>query len=93
MSSPLLEVNDLTVAFYLSGRTIHAVNDVSFTVDAGQVVGIVGESGCGKSVTSLGLMRLIQKPGRIDRGQVLLRNQEGTLDLLALESELVAPRL
>ena len=53
MSQPLLEVKDLKVRFYLSERTVHAVNGVSFTVNEGQVVGIVGESGCGKSVTSL----------------------------------------
>ena len=62
MNTPLLDVRDLKVRFYLSERTVHAVNGVSFTVESGQVVGIVGESGCGKSVTSLSLMRLIQEP-------------------------------
>ena len=84
MNIPLLEVNDLTVRFYLNESTVHAVNGVSFTVDDGQVVGIVGESGCGKSVTSLALMRLIQTPGRIDGGQVLLKDPANRIDLLQL---------
>jgi len=84
MNTPLLEVRDLEVRFHLSQRTIHAVNGVSFTVDPGQVIGIVGESGCGKSVTSLA----IQEPGRISGGEVLLhdasRTTSGTVDLLKL---------
>jgi len=88
MNTPLLEVRDLEVRFHLSQRTIHAVNGVSFTVDPGQVIGIVGESGCGKSVTSLAIMRLIQEPGRISGGEVLLhdasRTTSGTVDLLKL---------
>lgn len=84
MSQPLLEVKDLKVHFYLSERTVHAVNGVSFTVEPGQVVGIVGESGSGKSVTSLAIMRLIQKPGLIDGGQILLRERDKTIDLLQL---------
>ncbi len=89
MNQPLLDVRDLKVRFYLSERTVHAVNGVSFSVDGGQVVGIVGESGCGKSVTSLSLMRLIQKPGRIDGGQVLLQDKTGTIDLLQLSEKQV----
>ena len=84
MNQPLLEVKDLQVRFYLSERTVHAVNGVSFTVNNGQVVGIVGESGCGKSVTSLAIMRLIQKPGQIDGGPLLLHGKNKTLNLLEL---------
>ena len=84
MNQPLLEVKDLKVRFYLSERTVHAVNGVSFSINPGEVVGIVGESGCGKSVTSLSIMRLIQKPGEIDGGQVLLHSQDSTLDLIHL---------
>jgi peptide/nickel transport system ATP-binding protein len=87
MNEPLLDVRDLKVRFHLSERTVHAVNGVSFTVESGQVVGIVGESGCGKSVTSLSLMRLIKKPGRIDGGQVLLHDTSGTADLLQLSEK------
>ncbi|MBN1872902.1 MAG: ABC transporter ATP-binding protein [Anaerolineae bacterium] len=84
MNKPLLEVKELAVRFHLSERTVFAVNGVDFTVEEGQVVGLVGESGCGKSVTSLSIMRLIQKPGRIESGQVLLRGRDKTLDLLQL---------
>ncbi len=84
MNAPLLEVNDLDVRFHLSERTIHAVNGVTFSVNPGQVVGIVGESACGKSVTSLAIMRLIQEPGRIEGGQVLLHSDNDTVDLLTL---------
>ena len=87
MNEPLLEVKNLQVRFYLSERTVYAVNDVSFTVEPGQVVGLVGESGCGKSVTSLAIMRLIQKPGRIDAGQILLRERNKTVDLLRLSTK------
>ena len=84
MAAELLSVKDLQVRFYLSERTVYAVNDVSFTVNEGQVLGLVGESGCGKSVTSLSIMRLIREPGRIAGGQVLLNDGVGTRDLLAL---------
>jgi peptide/nickel transport system ATP-binding protein/oligopeptide transport system ATP-binding protein len=76
MNQPLLEVKDLEVRFYLSERTVHAVNGVSFNIRKGEVVGLVGESGCGKSVTSLSLMRLIQSPGRIEGGKVLLHEND-----------------
>ena len=86
VTNVLLEVKDLKVRFYLSERTVHAVNDVSFTVNEGEVVGLVGESGCGKSVTSLSVMRLIREPGRIDEGQVLLHGDGSTRDLLQLSA-------
>ena len=84
MSKLLLEVKDLDTRFFLSERTVHAVSGVSFTVDEGQVLGLVGESGCGKSVTSLSIMRLIRTPGRIVGGEVLLHDDLGTTDLLGL---------
>ena len=63
MSVPLLDVKNLTTEFRLNQGTVHAVNSVSFSISAGEVLGIVGESGCGKSVTALSLMRLIRPPG------------------------------
>ena len=86
MNRPLLEVKDLKVRFYLSERTVHAVNGMSFSINEGEIVGLVGESGCGKSVTSLSIMRLIQTPGRITGGQILLHSQDKTLDLLQLSN-------
>src|SRR4029077_16860351 len=77
---PLLEVRDLRTSFFLEGGEARAVNGVSFSLDAGRVLGLVGESGCGKSVTALSLMRLVPAPGRIVHGEVCLDGR----DLLAL---------
>jgi len=68
MNKLLLEVNDLKTEFHLSRGVVHAVNDVSFTLAEGEVLGIVGESGRGKSVTALSILRLIALPGRIVGG-------------------------
>ena len=68
---PLLEVRDLVIKFRTHEGTIHAVNGVSFDVEPGERLGLVGESGCGKSVTNLAIMRLLPKPaGRIEGGTV-----------------------
>jgi oligopeptide transport system ATP-binding protein len=68
----LLDVNDLVVQFRTHDGTIHAVNGVSFQLARGERLGLVGESGCGKSVTNLAIIRLLPKPaGRIERGSVL----------------------
>src|SRR5207249_1705320 len=86
---PLLEVRDLRTSFFLEGGEARAVDGVSFTLDPGRVLGLVGESGCGKSVTALSLIRLVPPPGRVTRGQVLLDGR----DLLALgEREMRAVR-
>ncbi|MFI7432622.1 ABC transporter ATP-binding protein [Micromonospora haikouensis] len=79
----LLEVDDLSVTFARRGqRTVHAVDGVSFSVDAGEVVGLVGESGCGKSVTSLAIMGLLpRQPGLRVGGKAVF---DGT-DLLQLD--------
>jgi oligopeptide transport system ATP-binding protein len=67
----LLEVDDLVVRFRTHEGTVHAVNGISFEVDSGETLGLVGESGCGKSVTNLAIMRLLPRPaGRVERGQV-----------------------
>jgi peptide/nickel transport system ATP-binding protein len=76
----LLEVRELETVFALNGRHVHAVDHVSFAIEAGGVLGLVGESGCGKSMTALSLMRLVPPPGRIAGGHVLLDGR----DLLAL---------
>lgn len=75
MSDILLEVQNLKTRFKTDDGTFLAVDDVSFNVKKGQTLGIVGESGCGKSVTSLSIMRLIQKPGNIEAGKVLFKGQ------------------
>jgi oligopeptide/dipeptide ABC transporter ATP-binding protein len=84
MTEPLLEVKHLTTEFDLTQGVVHAVNDVSFEVAPGEVLGIVGESGCGKSVTALSLMRLVTAPGRITQGEIIFHDGEHTLDILKL---------
>ncbi len=86
----LLEVRDLVTAFHTDEGVVRAVDGVSFEVRDGGTIGIVGESGCGKSVTSLSIMRLIPSPpGRIERGQILFNGK----DLLELgEGEMRALR-
>src|SRR2546426_10424226 len=73
---PLLEVRDLRTSFLLEGGEARAVDGVSFALDAGRVLGLVGESGCGKSVTALSLMRLVPPPGRIVGGEVRLDGRD-----------------
>ena len=68
MPDPLLRVHDLRTYFYTEGGVAKAVDGVSFDIGAGETVGLVGESGCGKSVTALSLLRLIRPPGRIETG-------------------------
>lgn len=81
----VLKVKDLETTFYLKTGPFRAVNRISYEIKKGKTLGIVGESGCGKSVTSLSLMRLIERPGKISNGQVLLNGK----DLLKLsESEM-----
>jgi oligopeptide/dipeptide ABC transporter ATP-binding protein len=68
--TPLLEVKNLKTYFYTEDGVVKAVDGVDFVVYPGEVLGLVGESGCGKSVTSLSIMRLISKPGKIVEGEV-----------------------
>ena len=74
---PLLEVRALSVAFQTRGGTAHVLEDIHLHLRRGETLGLVGESGCGKSITALALMRLIpQPPGRITAGQVLFEGQD-----------------
>lgn len=70
MSDTVIELEDLKVYFYTEEGEIRAVNGVSFTMKRGRIMALVGESGCGKSVTSYSILRLIQKPGRIVDGSI-----------------------
>ena len=77
MSEPLLAVKNLSVAFQHEGRFINVVDEVSFDLQRGQCLGIVGESGCGKSVTSLSLMQLIPHPvGKISGGEIFFKGKD-----------------
>ena len=72
----LLEVKGLKTYFYTEDGVVKAVDGVDLTVSRGETLGLVGESGCGKSVTSLSVMRLIGMPGRILEGEVIFDNQD-----------------
>lgn len=74
----LLEVSSLQTHFPTRAGLVKAVNDVSFTVAPGELVGLVGESGCGKSITALSIMRLIYPPGKIAAGSIKFKGEELT---------------
>ncbi len=74
-SEPLLQVTDLYTYFFTRQGTVKAVDGVSFTIHKGEIRGIVGESGCGKSMTALSILQLIDKPGRIVSGEVLFKGE------------------
>ena len=77
MSEALLDVRDLSTQFHGDGAVVRAVDGVSFSIERGEVVGLVGESGCGKSVTSLSLLGLLPRPqGRITAGQVIFDGRD-----------------
>ena len=79
-SKPLLQVENLHVEFSTHLGVVHAVRGVDFTVSRGETVGVVGESGCGKSVTALSVMRLVSRPhGRISDGHIYLQNENNTV--------------
>src|SRR5712692_7158364 len=72
MADNLLEVNNLKTYFFTRSGVVKAVNDVSFTLKPSQTLGVVGESGCGKSVTALSVMRLVATPpGKIVSGEII----------------------
>ncbi len=73
---PLLAVDDLSVQFWTGGGTVHAVNGISFDIAAGETLGIVGESGCGKSVTALALLGLLPRAGRVKSGTARLEGRD-----------------
>jgi ABC-type dipeptide/oligopeptide/nickel transport system ATPase component len=77
MTKPLLEVRNLRVGFQTEQGLLTAVDDVAFTLESGKMMGLVGESGCGKSVTARALMRLLEQPsGRVLKGEVLLEGRD-----------------
>jgi len=81
----LLIVRDLHTSFYMKRGTVRAVNGISFSIESGEMLGMVGESGCGKSVTGLSILRLVPYPGRITDGKIIFENR----NLLSLdESEM-----
>jgi peptide/nickel transport system ATP-binding protein len=82
-ATPILEVKGLQTSFYTRAGVIRAVTDLNFSVSRNEVLGLVGESGCGKSVTSLSILGLVTEPGRVEAGEVLFDGR----DLLTLPNE------
>jgi len=76
--SRLLEVSNLQTHFPTRAGLVKAVNDVSFQIDEGELLGLVGESGCGKSITALSVMRLISEPGKIAAGSIKFKGEDLT---------------
>jgi oligopeptide/dipeptide ABC transporter ATP-binding protein len=77
MSKRLIEINHMQTSFKLmNGQTVHPVDDVSITIDEGDVVGLVGESGCGKSMTALSITRLVPPPGVVNGGEGLFEGKD-----------------
>ena len=85
---PIIEVRNLKVNFYTYAGVVKAVDGVSFTICRGETYCLVGETGCGKSVTSKALTRLIQPPGRIESGEIYFYPEPGKkMDIMALSEE------
>src|SRR5467141_3955927 len=76
MSTPLLKVEDLRIALQGDGATFNAVEQVSFEIGRGEAFGLVGESGCGKSITALAVMGLLRRPLSLSGGRIVLDGQE-----------------
>ena len=83
VTKPILQVNHLRTSFFTDDGEVKAVRDVSFDLYEGETLGIVGESGCGKSVTVLSILGLVQRPGRIVGGEILFDGK----DLTKIDSE------
>jgi peptide/nickel transport system ATP-binding protein len=85
---PILSVRDLHTQFFADEGVVRAVDGTSFDLYSGRTLGIVGESGCGKSVTAKSILRIVERPGRIVSGQIMLRRQNGsTVDLTTLPTD------
>lgn len=82
-NQPILKVEDLVTTFFTKGGAVRAVDGITYSVGRGETVGIVGESGCGKSVTSFSILGLLSHPGRVTGGKILF---EGS-DLLTLSPD------
>ncbi len=83
----VLTINNLKTHFFLDEGTVHAVDGVTMDIPRGKTVGIVGESGCGKSVTAFSALRLVSSPGRIVEGEIVLHRPDREIDLTNLDEE------
>src|SRR5512138_1126433 len=86
-NKPLLSVRNLKTYFFQDEGTVKAVDGATFEDYPGKTLGIVGESGCGKSVTAQSILRIVDQPGRIVNGEIMLRRADGmVVDLTQLHS-------
>ena len=84
MAEKILEVKDLNVSFPTTMETFHAVKNVSFHLNRGETLSVIGESGSGKSVTTSAILQLLDKPGRIDSGEILYHTDGSKVDITTL---------
>jgi peptide/nickel transport system ATP-binding protein len=98
MSEPLVEINNLNVYFEVKDGTVKAIQGATFSINRGQTTGVIGESGCGKSVTAKAIMQMIPKPGKIVNGEVLYHyrdklnpNQKEIINITELDPD--GPRI
>ena len=87
MTEPLISVRDLRTYFVSDEGTTRAVDGASFDVHPGRTLGIVGETGCGKSVTARSILRIVERPGRIVGGEIILQREKGVVDLAQLDED------
>jgi peptide/nickel transport system ATP-binding protein len=88
MAEPILEVKDLRTYFTQDEGVVRAVDGASFALQPGRTLGIVGESGCGKSVTARSILHIVERPGRIESGEIWLRRADGTrVDITKLDPQ------
>ncbi|MDQ2959768.1 MAG: ABC transporter ATP-binding protein [Candidatus Dormibacteraeota bacterium] len=83
MTDPVLQVNNLSTSFFTDDGEVKAVRKVTFDLQAGETLGLVGESGCGKSVTAMSILGLVSRPGRVVGGEILFKGK----DLLKISAE------
>ncbi|HIT65414.1 MAG TPA: ABC transporter ATP-binding protein, partial [Candidatus Ventrimonas merdavium] len=76
MAEHIIEVKDLRTYFYTDSGVVRAVDGVSFSIEPGKTLGIVGESGCGKSITSLSIMGLLESPGKVVGGTITFEGED-----------------
>ncbi len=85
MSATLIDVRGLKTHFFTDEGVVKSVDDVSFSIREGETLCVVGESGCGKSVTARSLLQIVDPPGRVVAGELILHQGDGTVDLAKLD--------
>ena len=93
MAKPLLTIRNLQTRFFLDEGTVNALDGVDLEIPRGKTLGVVGESGCGKSVTAFSVLQLVSPPGRIVEGEIILHGEDGDRVLTRMDPDgaLTAP--